>query len=133
MKRAFSPFRAAHLAQNNLDFLKHWRRGGQGWQSKAIWSGSWGGKLNRLRDMEIGDVDGDGFEEVVNGTHDQGVVVVLDGAFDGSPRGVVELHQEPRRYVHEIELGDLDADGHLENCGEHFGTQCLRRTARWNG
>lgn len=94
--------------------LKHWRRGQQGWQSKAIWSGSWGGKLNRLRDMELGDVDGDGLEEVVIGTHDQGVVVVLDGAFDGTQRGVVELHQAARRYVHEIELGDVDGDGRLE-------------------
>ena len=31
---------------------------------------SWGGKFNRLRDIEVGDVDGDGKDELVLATED---------------------------------------------------------------
>ena len=91
--------------------LSHWKKSGDRWQVKRIWAGQWPGKLNRLRDLEIGDVDGDGLDEVVIGTHDYGAVVILDGALDGTERGGRELAVEARRFVHEIELLDLDGDG----------------------
>ena len=40
--------------------LKKWTYGDGKWKSETLWEKSWGGKFNRLRDIEIGDVDGDG-------------------------------------------------------------------------
>lgn len=92
--------------------LKHWT-GGQGqWKATTLWEQSWGGKFDRLRDIELGDVDNDGAEEIVLATHDQGVVAVgdeVDGAWT-----FTELDKTPDIFVHEIEIGDVDGDGKLE-------------------
>lgn len=90
--------------------LKLWTRGQDGkWHDTLIWTGSFGGKNSRIRDFEIGDVNGDGKKEIVFGTHDQGVIEVL------SPRGhswiAQEVWRRPETFVHEIELADLDGDG----------------------
>jgi hypothetical protein len=92
--------------------LKVWRRAAGAWQAEVLWEGRFGGKFNRLRDVEIGDVTGDGSPELVIATHDQGVVAVLqrqDGVW-----AATEIDREPRRFVHEIELGDVDGDGRNE-------------------
>ena len=94
--------------------LKKWKHEGGKWSSELLWEQSWGGKFNRLRDIEVGDVDGDGKDEYVIATHDGGVVAVLDPAEDGGKPTVVELDAKADTFVHEIEIGDFDGDGKLE-------------------
>jgi hypothetical protein len=94
--------------------LSRWRFGPGGWQSERLWQRRWSGTHSRLRDLEIGDVDGDGRDEYVIATHDRGVVAIVhppDGS--GAPR-VVELDEKPDTFVHEIEIGDIDGDGRRE-------------------
>ena len=79
-----------------------------------LWSQSWGGKFDRLRDIEIGDVDGDGKDEYVIATHDYGVVAVYNPAEDGGEPEVIELSKKADTFVHEIEIGDIEGDGTLE-------------------
>ena len=105
--------------------LKRWRYAGDKWTSETIWSREWGGKFNRLRDMEIGDVDGDGKNEYVIATHDQGVVAVVNPPEGGQPAQVIELGRQPDTFVHEIEIGDIDGDGRLE----FFATPSARNKA----
>ena len=40
--------------------LKLWRRRGRSWEGETLWNPRFGGKWDRLRDFEVGDVDGDG-------------------------------------------------------------------------
>ena len=94
--------------------LKHWTRSGSGWSSKTLWTGSWSGDKQRLRDFEIGDVDGDGEDEIVIATHDQGAVVVLHDYWGPKTVLATQLDLRANTYVHEIELGDIDGDGQLE-------------------
>lgn len=94
--------------------LKQWKHEGGKWSSELLWEKSWGGKFNRLRDIEIGDVDGDGKDEYVIATHDGGVVAVLDPAEDGGKPTVIELDAKKDTFVHEIEIGDFDGDGKME-------------------
>ncbi len=121
--------------------LKKWTFEGEAWKQEILWEQSWGGKFNRLRDLEIGDVDGDGKDELVIATHDAGVVAVLhpDELVDGRPR-VEELDQKADTFVHEIEIGDVDGDGQAE----FFATPTDRNKAsasqgglmvmyKWNG
>lgn len=83
--------------------LKRWQlREGQ-WKDHSLWKPKFGGKWDRLRDFEVGDVDGDGTEEWVIATHDQGVVAALEIA-----NGAVtanELTRTPDTFIHEIEIG----------------------------
>ena len=81
--------------------------------SGTLWEADFGGEFSRMRDAEVGDVYGDGSAAIVVATHDQGVVTVLrpDGLGGFS---IDELDAERDTIVHEIELGDLDADGTLE-------------------
>ncbi len=94
--------------------LKLWKFADGKWSSETLWEKSWGGQFNRLRDIEIGDVDGDGKDEFVVATHDAGVVAVIDPAEGGGAPSVIEMDQQADTFVHEIEIGDLEGDGKLE-------------------
>ena len=94
--------------------LKRWTFAEGKWSQDKLWSQSWGGKFDRLRDIEIGDVNGDGKDEYVIATHDFGVVAVYSPATDGGEAQVVELDKKADTFVHEIEIGDIDGDGKLE-------------------
>jgi hypothetical protein len=91
--------------------LKTWRREGDKWVGTVRWNPTFGGKFDRLRDVERGDVDRDGKDDLVIATHDQGVVAIVH-PFDGWK--VEEIDRRPNTFVHEIELGDVDGDGQLE-------------------
>lgn len=119
--------------------LKVWRWTHSEWETQTLWQPRFGGKWDRLRDVEIGDVTGDGEPEIVLATHDQGVVAVLSrNASTWTPR---ELDRAPRTFVHEIEIGDIDGDGR----NEFFATPSQPNAAtlvsqpgrivmyRWNG
>ena len=93
----------------NAAALKLWSKVGKTWQAKTLWKTSFGGEQNRLRDIEIGDVTGDGRDDLVIATHDQGVVAVLQSK--GDMWEVTELNRSPQTFVHEIELGDVNGDG----------------------
>jgi hypothetical protein len=94
--------------------VKLWRQGEAGLAPvETLWQADFGGKWSRMRDAELGDLDGDGTLELAIATHDQGVVAVLRVGADGVAQ-VEELDRKPDTFVHEIELGDLDGDGKLE-------------------
>jgi hypothetical protein len=90
--------------------IKLWNMDGT---SSTLWEQDFGGKFSRMRDLEVADVNGDGFTDIVVATHDQGVVAVLYGDAGGSYTAS-ELDAEPNTFVHEVEVGDLDGDGVLE-------------------
>ncbi len=116
--------------------LKRWTLAGDGsWQAEELWAQAWDGRIQRIRDLEIGDVDGDGQDEYVMATHDNGVIAVYE--LDGS---VTELDAKADTFVHEIEIGDIDGDGQ----NEFFATPSDRNKAdasqhgevvmyRWSG
>jgi hypothetical protein len=79
----------------------------------TLWEKDFGGKFSRMRDLEVADINEDGFTDIVVATHDQGVVAVLFGGADGG-FSVEELDAEPDTFVHEVEIGDLNDDGVLE-------------------
>jgi hypothetical protein len=90
--------------------LKLWRKGQP---PVVIWEKSFGGKFSRMREIEVADLFGDGSAALAVVTHDQGVVATVRPLADGSFQ-VTELDQQPDTFVHEVEIGDLDADGTLE-------------------
>lgn len=101
--------------------LKLWRRNANGaWESETIWTTEFGGRFNRMRDVEIaslfgaapgpGGVPGDA---LAIATHDQGVVAIASARTAGGFE-ITELDREPNTFVHEIELGDLNGDGVME-------------------
>jgi hypothetical protein len=90
--------------------IKLWNMDGS---SSTLWEKDFGGKFSRMRDLEVADINGDGFTDIVVATHDQGVVAVLYGDANGSYTAS-ELDAEPNTFVHEVEVGDLDGDGVLE-------------------
>jgi hypothetical protein len=92
--------------------LKLWRVRDGTWSAETLWAPSFGGSHDRLRDMELADVDGDGALEVVIATHDQGIVAVAD--VDASGVEVREMDRTPSTFVHEVEVGDIDGDGEIE-------------------
>lgn len=96
----------------NAAAIKLWRQTDEGWKAETLWQASFGGKWDRMRDFEIGDVTGDGKPDIAVVTHDQGVVVVLKRTANGWE--VIELDRQPNTFVHEVELADLDGDGLLE-------------------
>ena len=93
--------------------VKGWRSIGGGFQPETYWTEAFGGKFDRMRDAELGDIDGDGKTDIVVGTHDQGVVAYLTRGKDGkwTPE---KIDRESNTFIHEIELGDLNKDGVLE-------------------
>ena len=92
--------------------LKIWTWDQGTWQAETVWKTKFGGKWDRLRDIEIGDVTGDGVDEMVVATHDQGVI----GVVRKTPGGweITELNRTEGTFVHEIEIGDVDGDGKME-------------------
>jgi hypothetical protein len=95
----------------NQALLKTWRFGAGGWNEATHWNPKFGGKFDRLRDIERGDVDGDGKDDLVIATHDQGVVAVVHPEQDWR---VEEVDRQADTFVHEIEIGDIDGDGVAE-------------------
>ncbi len=91
--------------------LKTWKFEGGKWTEKVRWNPTFGGKFDRLRDVEAGDVDGDGKDDLVIATHDQGVIAIVHPAQDWK---VEEIDRQPDTFVHEIEIGDVDGDGKRE-------------------
>jgi len=101
-----------------------WSRGDGGeYESKELWSGDFGGNeiSQRLRDIEVGDVDGDGQDEIVLVTHDRGVVMIgeqKDGGYAFTEIDRIEGKREDGKpiatWIHEVELGDVDGDGAIE-------------------
>ncbi len=89
--------------------LKTWRFADGAWTGTTRWNPKFGGKFDRLRDIERGDVDGK--DDLVIATHDQGVIAVVHPE-DGWH--VEEVDRQPDTFVHEIEIGDVDGDGHAE-------------------
>ncbi len=92
--------------------LKLWEYKGNSLQQQVLWNPVFGGKWNRLRDIEIADVTGDGQEDMVIATHDQGVIAVATKSDQGW--NISEIDREPDIFVHEIEIGDVDGDGKKE-------------------
>lgn len=92
--------------------IKFWTPQTDGWTARTLWTGEFGGKWDRLRDFEIGDLTGDGQDDIGIVTHDQGVVLVLQQVDDEWQ--ATEIDRDPDIIVHEIELLDLDGDGTLE-------------------
>jgi hypothetical protein len=93
--------------------LKAWLFANGVWNQRTIWAPTFGGKFDRLRDIEKGDVDHDGQDDLVIATHDQGVIGVVH-PFADRPWGIEEVDREPDTFVHEIEIGDMNGDGKLE-------------------
>lgn len=96
----------------NAAMIKLWQHSRDAWSAETVWKATFGGKQDRLRDFEIGDVTADGKPDIVIVTHDQGVVVVLSQTADGWQ--ATEIDHKEKTFVHETELGDLDGDGALE-------------------
>lgn len=93
--------------------LKHWKHADGTWTGTVWWEQEWEGRFQRLRDIEIGDLDGDGADEIALATHDMGVVAVGDRNEDGSWT-FAEYDKAADTFVHEVEIGDVDGDGKKE-------------------
>lgn len=95
----------------NQALLKTWKFANGAWTDATHWNPKFGGKFDRLRDIESGDVDGDGKADLVIATHDQGVIAVVHPEQNWK---VDEVDRTPNTFVHEIEIGDVDGDGVAE-------------------
>jgi hypothetical protein len=93
--------------------LKIWKKEDGKLVSETLWEKDFGGRFSRMREMEVGDIDGDGSNVIAVATHDQGVVAIVRPQPDGS-YATEEIDQEKDTFVHEIELGDVDGDGVIE-------------------
>ena len=101
-----------------------WSKGEGGeYTPTELWAGHFGGVdiSQRLRDLEVGDVDGDGQDEIVLVTHDRGVVMIgeqEDGSYVFTEIDRVEGTGKDGKpiatWIHEVELGDIDGDGATE-------------------
>ncbi len=92
--------------------LKIWRKKGGKWEAETLWNPTFGGKWNRLRDFEIADVTGDGQDDIIIATHDQGVIAVV--SWKDEAYRAEEIFRKENTFVHEIEVGDIDGDGTSE-------------------
>jgi hypothetical protein len=95
--------------------VKLWTKHDGQFRSQTLWEKDFGGRFSRIRDIEVGDIDGDGKNVIAVATHDQGVVAIIRPS-DAAEGGYVveELDAEKDTFVHEIELGDVDGDGVIE-------------------
>ncbi len=93
--------------------LKIWRKTGTSYEGELVYSGVFGGKFDRLRDVEVGDVNGDQSPDIVVVTHQRGTTLVIeqkDGRYETTK--VVGYEQEGKPvWIHEVEIGDVDGDG----------------------
>jgi hypothetical protein len=106
-----SPGRAGILTLGGTRaILKLWRPDEP---AEVLWEKDFGGRFSRMRDAEVADLYGDGSPALAVATHDQGVVAIVRPKAEGGYR-VEEIDHWPERFVHEIEIGDLDDDGTLE-------------------
>ena len=97
----------------NMPYMLIWRRDGGKWTPELLWSEYVGGKEQRYRDVEVGDVDHDGEDELILVTHDRGAIYVMEQTENGLV--ATEVHRtEERIFVHEAEIGDVDGDGKVE-------------------
>ncbi len=95
--------------------LKIWRKAEGAWTATTLWAPTFGGKQERLRDMEVGDVTGDGKDDIVIVSHDQGVVAVAQLPEGATEWTITEVDRTKERiFVHEVEIGDVDGDGKNE-------------------
>jgi hypothetical protein len=94
-------------------FIRLWRRGGEGFTAETLWTESFGGRFDRMRDIEVGDLYGDGRPAIAVATHDQGVFAVLRQSAEGA-WAVDRMDERADTFVHEVEIGDLNGDGKLE-------------------
>jgi hypothetical protein len=97
----------------NVPKLAIWRKGDAGWTKETLWTAVVGDVEQRMRDVEVGDVDGDGQDELVVVTHDRGGVFVLEQ----TPEGLVAeriASTEESIWIHEVEIGQADGDAALE-------------------
>jgi hypothetical protein len=92
----------------NQAMLKTWKFADGAWKQTTHWNPKFGGKFDRLRDVERADLDGDGKEELVIATHDQGVIAIVRPAEQWR---VEQIDAQKDTFVHEIEIGDVDGDG----------------------
>lgn len=126
----------------NAAALKLWRREGGQWRATTLWQTTFGGTHNRLRDVEVANLDDDPEMELAIATHDQGVVAVVD--FAGGQARAQEIDRAANIFVHEIEIGDVDGDRHpeiyatpsepnrLQGGAQHgIVTRYVRREGRW--
>lgn len=93
--------------------MKLWKASGGKLEAATLWKKDFGGKFSRMRDVEAGDLFGDGHASLAVATHDQGVVATLRADGKGGFT-VTEIDHEPNMFVHEIEIGDVNGDGTLE-------------------
>jgi len=92
--------------------LKLWRVENGQWQAETLWGPSFGGKWDRLRDIEIANLDADPEPELAIATHDQGVIALGDRR--GGAWHFTEIDRAADTFVHEVEVGDVDGDGKPE-------------------
>ncbi len=92
--------------------LTKWRPGFPPTHPQRLWQPRFGGAHDRIRDIERGDVNGDGRPDLVMATHDQGVIAV--GHESDAGWSITQVDSSPSTFVHEIEIGDVDGDGTLE-------------------
>ena len=100
-------------AAGSKGMLKLWTRQDGELVAETLWEKDFGGRFSRMRDLEVGDIDGDGSNAIAVATHDQGVVAIVRPQPDGG-YAVEEIDHEKDTFVHEIEIGDLDGDGVME-------------------
>ena len=75
--------------------------------AQTLWTATFGGKWDRLRDFEFVDAN-----TLAIATHDQGVVALLTRT--GNVWTAKELSRKAETFVHEIEVGDVDGDSKPE-------------------
>lgn len=97
----------------NVPMLALWRESDAGWTREVLWTAAVGDSEQRFRDFEVGDVDGDGQDEIVLATHNTGGVYVLEQTRAGLVGELVGSFR-PMDFVHEVEIGQVDDDPALE-------------------
>lgn len=100
----------------NMPYLQIWRQAGgpgTGFKAETLWTAVVGQREHRFRDVEAGDVDSDGQDELVVVTHDMGAVYVIEQTPQGMKPQEIYRDAEPT-FTHEVEIADVDGDKKLE-------------------